>query len=189
MACRSWAKAKYYHLFHPTVQRPCPQQSPVVLGVSHLCMHSLSHPIQGNFWRNLTAVPEGFWSPGGSSALYSAFLWKPLSTECQKSLRKQHLFTAVLTCRTAWVKSKSPPSSGGIWAHHHTESVTTAAPTAEQPPLKAETILHPGLPSTWEEHWNHGSREQQTSWAASCSLDSRCHNDAKAQSHLQGVHP
>lgn len=40
------------------------------------------------FWRNLPAVPEGFWSPGRSTALYSIFLWKLLSgvpKECEKA--------------------------------------------------------------------------------------------------------
>lgn len=30
------------------MQRPCPQQSPLVLGASHLSLHSLSHPPQRN---------------------------------------------------------------------------------------------------------------------------------------------
>lgn len=95
----------------PACRDPALKQSPVVLGSSYLCMHSLSPALQSHFWRNLPAVPEGFWSPGRSSALNSTFLWKPLSTECQKSVRKQHLFPAVLTCRTVGVKSKSLPSS------------------------------------------------------------------------------
>lgn len=94
--------------------------SPMVPGTSNLCVHTLSHTPPSYVWRNVSAVPEQFWSTGRTSVLNSMFLWNPPSTEqSQKGGRKQHLFTALLTHRAAWVKSKWDHLPRGVWGHHH----------------------------------------------------------------------
>lgn len=44
------------------MQSPQTRQNTIVPDTTNLCIHSQGHELQRDFWGNLPAVPEGFWS-------------------------------------------------------------------------------------------------------------------------------